>query len=293
MKRGILSIVWILICFLGFSQEYVAFPDTNAIWNINHDGYYNHFKLRFGIYGDTTINNQGYKKVYRIEDDSTLNIFNMTYYASLRENTNKQIFVKLSDFDEEILIYDFSLNIGDTMFSNSPYGYLNYDICVIADIDSIELENNQFRKRFKISNWGYEYWIEGIGSINGIFHPISEYIIGTWDELLCFKHNDTAIYLNNSICDKCFCTLSTSINKPIKINDNIKYYPNPAGKSITLTHENKIFTGKVTFYSQSGKKVLSLNTTDYPIDISNLKPGLYFVEIKTCEGSVRKKIIVQ
>ena len=293
MKKYYLLILGISLINLAFCQDYYPFPDTNAIWNSKYDGYYGSFKERFGLYGDTTINNQVYKKVYRIEDDSTLNLNNMTYYAAIRENTSKQIFVKLTDFDEDILIYDFSLNIGDTVISNSPYGYLNYDICVIADIDSIEVENNQYRKRFKINDWELDYWIEGIGSIDGLFHPIMEYIIGTYSDLLCLKDNDTAVYINNPECDKCFCTLYTPIEELAKNTECINIYPNPTTANIHIDFEFKKGLSTIRLINSNGNLIESRITNLFPIqlNIENLPKGIYLIQLNTEKEIFTKKFI--
>ncbi len=285
MKKLIFLLIGILITLLTFSQEYYPFPDTNAIWNSQYGGYYGTPKLRFGLRGDTTINSQVYNKVYQIVDDSTLNLVNLTYYAAIRENTSKQIFVKISDYDDEILIYDFSLNVGDTIVSNSPSGYLNYYPCILTGIDSIELENNQFRKRFKINEYTFaqDYWIEGIGSMGGLFNPIMEYIIGSYCELKCFKHNDTALYINNPDCNKCFCTLLTPVIENEESNIFIKIFPNPAKSNINIDFKLAKGLSTVRLLNSYGKIIESRNTDSFPIqmNIDYLHNGIYLIQIDT------------
>lgn len=293
MKKLTLILIGVIFSTLTYGQVYYTFPDTNAIWNSKHDGYYGSFKERFGLYGDTTIDDQVYKKVYKIVDDSTLNINNMTYYAAIRENDIKQVFVKITYFEEEILLYDFSLNIGDTVISNSPYGYLHYDICVIADIDSVELENNQYRKRFKINDWGQDYWIEGIGSIDGLFHPIKEYIIGTYCYLLCLKDNDTAVYINNPECEKCFCTLLTPVEELEKVKEYITIYPNPATNDLTIDFKFEKGMAIITLFNFYGKLLENRTSDSFPIkmNIDYLPNGIYIVQIDINNDSFKKKFI--
>ena len=253
-----------------FGQDYFPFPDSNAIWNSQYGGYYGTPKERFGLIGDTTFNNQDYKKVYHIVDDSTLNFDNMTYFAAIRENVAKQVFVKLIDFEDEILIYDFSLNVGDTMFSNSPFGYLGYGICIITGIDSIELENNQFRRRFIINETSYtqDYWIEGIGSIGGLFHPIMDYVIGSYCELTCFKDNETAVYINNPACDKCFCTLLTPVKELEKGKEFVNIYPNPATNEITIEIQKEKGTSTIKIFNLYGKQIENRESNSFPVKLN-------------------------
>lgn len=267
---------------MAFSQDYSPFPDSNAIWN--NKSYWSPYKSinRYGIYGDTTIETQSYKKIFKIEDDSTLNISNMTYYAAIRENESKQIFVKFPDIEFEFLIYDFSLSVGDTVNTNAPNGYLNWMPCIITEIDTIELENNQQRRRFKINDWGeYEYWIEGIGSIGGLFHPISDYLSGTINDLLCFKHNDTSIYINNPDCDKCFCSLATSTGELKNENHNIEIYPNPTSTILNINPISEIGESKIRIFNSNGTLIETkfINTYPYQFDVKKYPSGIYTIHL--------------
>lgn len=282
MKRLIFLLVGILITILTYSQDYHPFPDSNAIWNNN--SYWSPYNWinRYGVFGDTTIESQNYKKIYRIENDSTLNINNMTYYAALRENESKQIFVKVPEFEYEFLIYDFSLSVGDTVNTNAPDGYLNWLTCVITEIDTIELENNQYRRRFKINNWGNdEYWIEGIGSIGGLFYPISDYLAGTINDLLCFKHNNTAIYINNPDCDKCFCSLATSTEELKNENHNIKIYPNPTSTILNINPTSEIGESKIRMFNSNGTLIETrlINTYPYQFEVKKYPSGIYTLHL--------------
>lgn len=275
-----------------FSQIYYPFPDSNAIWNNeSHWGYYTWIQ-RFCVYGDTTINTQLYDKIYLIENDSILNINNMTYFAALRENSTKQVFVKLNDDYDEILMYDFSLNIGDTIHSNSPYGYLKFPTNTISDIDIIELENNQFRRRFRLNDSG-EYWIEGIGSTNGLFYPIYETLIGTANDLLCYKQNDTTIYLNNPECDKCFCSLATSILESTKKSNILKIYPNPGTSEIFIEPPFEQGLSTIYIYNSNGNLIKAINASSFPLKlkIKDLPLGIYFIQVIRGEFVCGQKFI--
>jgi hypothetical protein len=292
MKRISLLIILILTKISIFSQIYYPFPDSNAIWN--NKIHWSHYTLiqRFGVYGDTTINNQMYNKIYLIVNDSILNINHMNYYAAIRESSAKQVFVKLTDYIDEILIYDFSLEIGDTIHSNSPYGYLKFPTNTISDIDTIELENNQFRRRFRLNDSG-EYWIEGIGSTNGLLYPILESIIGTACDLLCFKQNDTTIYLNNPECDKCFCSLATAIPNLAKKNNSLKIYPNPGKTEIFIEPPFEKGMSTIDLYNSNGNLINTIRASSFPLKlkIKDLPFGIYFIRVIRGELIYEQKFI--
>lgn len=188
----------------------------------------------------------------------------------------------MPDFDFEFLIYDFSLSVGDTVNTNAPNGYLNWMPCIITAIDTIELENNQQRRRFKINDWGeYEYWIEGIGSIGGLFHPISDYLLGTLNNLLCFKHNDTSFYINNPDCDKCFCSLATSTEELNMWHNEIKIYPNPTSTILNINTASEIGELKISLFNSNGTLIETrlVNIYPYQFEIGNYPSGIYTLHL--------------
>ena len=71
-------------------------------------------------------------------------------------------------------------------------------------------------------------------------------------------------------------------------------YPNPSNASWTIKSKNIAITS-VTVFDVLGKRVVSLspNNTKTVIDGSNLKPGLYFAQIKTNNGSSSVKLVKQ
>ena len=116
MKKLTFLLILLLISIFSNSQTYYTFPDSNAIWSQVSKNIYDGtiHKHRFGLYGDTIINSKTYSKIYSLYD-STLIHPNSTYYAAIREDSLKRVYILFVGFPE-ILLYDFSLNIGDTIW---------------------------------------------------------------------------------------------------------------------------------------------------------------------------------
>ena len=73
----------------------------------------------------------------------------------------------------------------------------------------------------------------------------------------------------------------------------IEIYPNPATNEFTLTTKNQQLK-TIHIYNVLGEEVLKLEriaTSEKAIDISSWKAGVYFVEVETEKGLVRKKVI--
>ncbi len=72
----------------------------------------------------------------------------------------------------------------------------------------------------------------------------------------------------------------------------VDFYPNPASKVLNLKIENNIKTFKVEITDVSGKHILN-SENQSQIDITSLKPGVYFARVISADQQSTKKIIVQ
>lgn len=167
MKR-FLFFALIFMPLLSISQEQFPVFSEDNIWSIN--GYNaNHFYDNVQILGDTIIEGKHYKI---INDNTSENILGFGY------DENKQTFFRPieSPINEDILIYDFNLEIGDTF--NLPYPInpfldtVYFEPIIVLDIDYVGLSDGSLRKKY-VFNDGLEYnpctdgvwvWIDGIGS---------------------------------------------------------------------------------------------------------------------------------
>jgi len=123
----------------------------------------------------------------------------------------------------EYSLYNFSLSIGDTSFSESVMGYQNLGI--VESIDTIHLSGLNLR-RFYFEN-SLDHLIEGIGTHHGLFRPsIGIEWIG---DLQCYQlgnniYLDTIGFPQLTSPNECLTNVSISENgqNPIII------FPNPA-----------------------------------------------------------------
>ncbi|MBI3500248.1 MAG: T9SS type A sorting domain-containing protein [Bacteroidetes bacterium] len=78
----------------------------------------------------------------------------------------------------------------------------------------------------------------------------------------------------------------------IETETGISIYPNPSsGKFILSTELTK---GEVTIYNMQGEKIYSsqINSTKTEITLSNQPQGIYFIQLKTAQGTANKKIVI-
>jgi uncharacterized repeat protein (TIGR01451 family) len=84
----------------------------------------------------------------------------------------------------------------------------------------------------------------------------------------------------------------SSINKQALVN----IYPNPAHQSISLQSDISMKNAQVTIYDITGKISMHTNINadkNASIDISNLKQGIYIIQVTQGENITKKKLIIQ
>ena len=191
--RKLLLICIILLPALIKAQQYVPFPDSNVSWSEFYYGQAGpNLKYTYFIQGDTNINSQLYHKIYSNDSSSTF-----FYIGGLRKY-NKKIYFIDKNCSHDILLYDFNLTIGDSIKSSCILCDTTLSLYMkVVTIDSVLLPDMTYRKRINF-DWGSIYsWIEGIGSIFGLLYPENNCSTCIcWTELVCFKHNDTTLYLH-------------------------------------------------------------------------------------------------
>jgi hypothetical protein len=183
------------------AQKYYPFETTNVVWNeLKESGYLkvsgydyppNKFIETYFINGDTIINDFKFYKIFiQGSNDSS-------YIGCFREEDRKVYYNGVDYFhfetDSIILLYDFNKQKNDTIYTGT------WHRSVINEIDSI-LIGNSYRKRFQMDDG--QFWIEGIGSNFGFLYPMTEIPTMYWrSELICYKHNDSLLYLSPNYID--------------------------------------------------------------------------------------------
>ncbi|MFK7774967.1 MAG: T9SS type A sorting domain-containing protein [Saprospiraceae bacterium] len=245
--------------------------------------------------GDTIINSLNYKKVYKLELKGEHGCaviempcwdFDYPYQTEekklisfIREDTTEQKVYNLpvsSIFceTEEHLIFDFSLDVGDSL-NHCIYDFIDANDIYANDwgiVDSIKIIQRYGVDRPTLISNGIIYWqglpIEGKAIISQGF-GLDFY--GIFHEQLTFISD----FCEGEI-DQCELILSAS---SIEKNNEVKIFPNPSKGVFHISlKEEKIEFIKV--YSLLGELKSEFQNTDN-IDISDFPNGVYFLELIT------------
>lgn len=163
MKKFILIIVCCSSFYRVQSQEYIPLVTDGKIWNMElcstWESWPDYGIVRNEIWelkGDTVINGASYIKYY---EEGELR-------GAMREE-DKKVYYLYRNSNQEYLLYDFSLKADDHIVHNE-------NEYIVAKEDHVKYDEYVFR-RMKIvdvnDSRDTNYWIEGIGALEGPCNP--------------------------------------------------------------------------------------------------------------------------
>lgn len=308
MEKKLLLIIvnFIAVLALGQEYEYIPIPTENAIWS---ESYYpgigngDWMFERFAVNGDDTlINDTLYNKLYLFYD-SVFNTEKATYIGAIREDTNKKVYFKggtpLHEFkpmngffgNNEIVLYDFSVEIGDTIYGSNVHPGIPL---IVEKIDNVTIKQSH-RKVISFTKYSWVKWIEGIGNLRGLLFNSSDLPTnGTWGDLICFNYMNETIYYNEEYTE-CFPKISNVKENGFE-RELIKIYPQPALQVLNIEFSESI-SGFIYLYSKLGQLLYCNginNKTNYQINIQGFRSGFYLLKIRRSNGMLfTHKIIIE
>lgn len=278
-KTLLLSILAYSFTLIGQTNTYHPFPTSNAVWNFNvsancltSGSTIENYSMVMS--GDTTINNVIYKKLntpYVGRNMSgSCSVKNKGYQGAIREDvSNKLVYLIKPQETTEQILYDFNLQVGDSIKGVLDLGMND----VVISIDSVLVGSN-FRTRWNINNCYTISIIEGIGSTYGLLEPSPGCITDFADfSLTCFQEGTQAAY-PSSVSN---CQTITSLNTNNLKNEPISVFPNPANGEIQLDFKGKKVK-EVLLFNILGEQIAVREVTNINfLKIDNLPSGTVMV----------------
>lgn len=298
--RYYFSALLLLFFFTASAQDiYRPFPTANALWSqsltIGPEPYY------FENYtcSDTVFDDITYTKIFT----HALNFgVEFNYFLGGLREVGKQVFFYKVPENVEFLLYDFSLQVGDTVQVKRIVGQnaTPFSMRVLV-IDSVNLADG-IHKRWKmkhiLSADFPEYWIEGIGSAAGpVSHDLGE-LIGDLPTLKCFQQNGISIYsapFSGSVCNYLLpteCQEIVAVQSPE--NDLPIALPNPFSDDLTVSLPDSYARCKLSLYNCFGKLLRTTNISNqstFTWQRDHLPDGIYFLKIENTGKNVRASVL--
>ena len=283
----------ILFTFLFFqveAQTYIPMPFENGMmWRTDFETASKHFKISETILGDTIIGVQTYKKIFHFSTQFGTGPF---WTAIGRYDTiDKRVYLGYG-LNESIL-YDFSLQVGDTI-----RGY-HIDLLLAPGVDTVKVDfmdsillNGVYHRRFNstpiqipLTGGPIRYtYIDGIGS------PL-----GFKDICFAFECNSSLECVgktfNQSLYpDSLYHCIYATPTKDITLKNAILVYPNPVSEEIRIHSTESVY--EIEIRDMMGRVIFhdAAYYDNEPISIGHYIPGVYVVQVKTAKGTITRKI---
>lgn len=299
--KTFLVVISFLLPFKAEAQTtvYHPFPDSNAIWTVwfwdccwascpsppSPNPVVADYNFSYYLQGDTMINAQSYHQIYRSAGTryehcafggmGNWTVLNTAYMGCYRQDTAaKKIYFIHESASQESVLYDFSLNVGDTLSLSFVCG-----TCIVSSIDSIMIGNN-YRKQYHFFNSWPNAVIEGIGNTAGLLEPIQPFENG--GALVCFSQNGQTLYPDTtSQCNILIAGLSDNDEPPL-----LNIAPNPFHNETTLQVNAGFIQADLYIYDFKGtllrKQTIQQERTI--INRNNLSSGLYLCKLVSRDG---------
>ncbi|HLG02969.1 MAG TPA: T9SS type A sorting domain-containing protein [Bacteroidia bacterium] len=298
------------------TSVYFPFPDSATVWrqysyrpgNCCCSGYpcLSEDDFVYFLNGDTLIGALVYKKIYQTGNGVTHVLgppncppwcsnneyyyYNNIYSGCIRQDTaQRKVFYMPPGYTQDTLLYEFNLNIGDTLAESwISYSPLNY----VTGIDSI-LIDGAYHKCYELSTSSSPYevaLIEGIGGSLGLLSPLftNQNVSQFCNRLLCVTVNGLSVYPDTSTV----CNLITKINE---VDNNLSFsiYPNPLTDILNIKLNN-FTTAEIILYDIASRKLLQQQFTNFiSLNTEHLAKGIYIYEVRDKNGVCKKGKVVK
>lgn len=284
MKKIFLALLCAPLLSFGQTSTYFPFPSDSATWsvsywNFNTVSYVCWNTWHYGITGDTVIGNETYHKVavnnyFMNVTDTSFNPATASYVAGIREDAAKKVHVIMSADSVEKVLYDFSLNVGDTFY----FDYFQQGAGVVTLIDSV-LVGSSYRKQWHLADqFSAEHiWIEGTGSLDGIlqYQEVSSFST----HLTCHSHHSQMLY---TLSGDCHCDNSLRIDEHTQ--PAFSLYPNPSGDVFMLAGFEGVMNLEIL--DAAGRVIQSQNVVaGAAVNTSGTAAGVYLVRLTDVKGN--------
>lgn len=324
MMNRYLPLIFLLFSYAANAQSsvYHPFPEDSVVWRLDCGGLgfscnctctggvcVNESQRQYYYDGDTVINTLSYHKVF-MDDfnmdywqgpafcqpgcNSSPHFYSSTasYVGALREDVaQKKVYFFQPFTSGEQVLYDFNLNVGDTL-GPTMLNITNFNR--VSVIDSV-LIGSEYHRRYWLwdinnPNWtpqdsGYVALIEGIGSTFGLM----EYLVPPFEfqcSMACVSIDSVTVYpMNGTTCN----WLTAGISVPGDEKLIFTASPNPANES-TMISWNGNFS-EIAVSDVTGRQLAVFrdipqkeNDNQLELDMITWPAGIYLVKGTNSNG---------
>jgi hypothetical protein len=270
-------------------------PLTNSIkhWKELRTNWFNQYEFEYLLGSDTVMSVGQGKKVYLKPYSLNKFIFigilqeqiaeKKVYFV--RTGTTMPSFVVGLDIfplNTPQILYDFSVNVGDTIPWKPDYHK------IVGSIDSIQMKDGTWRRRINFLGDFEIGWVEGMGGLRSLFTsylmPINS---DAFSYLLCFSEVETLQF--SAFTDPSICQYFTSTQAP---QWRSGYYPNPSSGVVILPFSSDK-NYNLDVYDISSRYIQSSQSDGNSVDLQHLNNGIYLIQVNLGNHIEVFKVVIQ
>ena len=300
IQRLIIGIILIQINADIKSQDYIPLAVEGAQWIIRYDdiitpptvdGLWEYYAT-----GDTCIGNECYKKVFKrllvptdelppFEPDGEYELYGFIRDDSLN---HKVYAIQFNEFgncpaNEDFLLFDFSLDIGDTAEFCLIPSFMDYVISSITPGAYLGFDTRIFS-----NNLESDYY-EGMGSFFGLFEEMFAPIKSREEKYIYH-------YFLYYYCHESPCGLIVSLPENYTPDVFFQISPNPTTKILHIRINSPLIGEAILLHNMHGQEIkkiyINSGMQDYKLEIDNLTPGLYIATLIDGKQIIDKKKVI-
>lgn len=306
MKKLIYILLFVISFNFGKAQVWCP---PGAIWSyeLPTGAWDCHGIYRYEYIGDTLVNSVNCKKICQTYTGKCA--WDLDYETSIvtthlmYADSNKVYYYKYNQFN---ILYDFSVQIGDTMKIRSNFIYPGCDTIATLLVDSVGVmtinsQNLRYYYVSSIAGTAYAFDCRIVEKIGPFYNLGSNYFFPVkWDTcglaldevpehgfFKCYKDdNFSAVSLSQDSC-------SFTLEVPNTIISSFEIFPNPVSGVLHLTFTTPEYR-YIEIFNLQGQKLFSFSSTENRIimDIEKLSNGILFIDITNKKGEkYRSKLV--
>lgn len=281
------------------ADDYIPLINNNAFYIHRADFGYDdtHWTLPVGISNIDDMEYTHYKESFEGSNGTVEN----DYY--IREDTAAKRVYKRSG-EEEYLLYDFSLQVGDNVTLYPDGDPMEFTV-VAKDSFAVNVGRQRVRLFLEYTGGddeGQEVWIEGLGNLHHPMTGFHDYIQDPVFTLLCNNYNGETPYTVAEFMSEPFTCpeVGERHDEGLSVTEyafqDISIYPNPFLESFVIITQQPLYNATLSLHDVLGRVISEtvVNGSEIEVTRANLPKGIYLLRIvQDGKPAITKKIIAE
>ena len=230
------------------------------------------------------------------------------YVGAIRQDTGA-VYFQPADSAQAYLLYDFGVSMGDTLrdvyvnelLGTGTGGWMNAELIDLVVTSSAPSTN--YDGRIEVQGYALDLgmgtdfqWVEGIGSIHGLFtlNPLN--VSGYWYGIHCMSHRDTvrweegAWFVNTpGSCSPQYVGIAEEAGAPFSV------YPNPTTGTVFVdAGEQRIEEVRISdTMGRTEPILLAGHATLLALDLGDRATGLYMLHLRSGRSWSTERLLLK